>query len=222
MRRTVSGGILLAGLMLGGCSTLSAGIITISVVPPSQSVALGSPVSVSLQITGLGNLTAPSLGAFDINLNFDPTILSFNSAVYGDPIFGDQLDPTGLGNTLNFSSPGFGTVELFDLSLDSASQLNSLQPATFILGTLVFDTIGTGTSSLDLTLNSLGDADGNSLSASIQNACRQMTKIAEGHAAGQKIIEWDDRAGSGTLSIVDPYFLFFLRHSTKLQDLVAL
>ena len=169
MRRTVSGGILLAGLMLGGCSTLSAGIITISVVPPSQSVALGSPVSVSLQITGLGNLTAPSLGAFDINLNFDPTILSFNSAVYGDPIFGDQLDPTGLGNTLNFSSPGFGTVELFDLSLDSASQLNSLQPATFILGTLVFDTIGTGTSSLDLTLNSLGDADGNSLSASIQN-----------------------------------------------------
>jgi hypothetical protein len=60
------------------------------------------------------------------------------------------------------------------------------------------------------------------ISASIQNACRHMTKIAEGHSPAQRILEWDDRAGSGTLSVVDPYFLFFLRHSTKLQDLVAL
>lgn len=59
------------------------------------------------------------------------------------------------------------------------------------------------------------------ISASVQNACRQMTKIAELHSPTQRILEWDDRAGSGTLSVVDPYFLFFLRHSTKLQDLVA-
>jgi hypothetical protein len=178
MRRTVSGGIVLAGFMLGGCSALNADAITVSVVPPNQNVGLGSPVNVSLQITGLGNLSAPTLGTFDLNLNFDPTILSFNSAVFGDPVLGDQLDPTGLGNTLNFSSPGFGTVELFDLSLDSASQLNGLQPASFILGSLAFDTIGTGTSSLDLTINALGDADGNTLSASTQNGSANVNPVS--------------------------------------------
>jgi hypothetical protein len=139
------------------------------VSPSSQSVTLGSQVNVSLTVTGLGNKTVPSLGTFDVNVSFDATILSFNSTAFGDSILGDQLDPTGLGNTINFSNPGSGTVELFDLSLDSASQLNSLQAASFILGGVVFDTIGTGTSALDLTINALGDADGNSLSASIQN-----------------------------------------------------
>jgi hypothetical protein len=55
--------------------------------------------------------------------------------------------------------------------------------------------------------------------SSIQNACRQMTKIAVDNSPEQRIIEWDERAGSGTLSIVDPYFLFFIRHSRKLEEL---
>src|ERR1039458_750954 len=110
MRQRAFGRIVMVGLVLSGCPTAFADVITLGVFPASQSVALGSPVNVSLQITGLGNEAAPSLGTFDVNLNFDPTILSFNSAVFGDPILGDQLDPTGLGNTISFSNPGFGTV----------------------------------------------------------------------------------------------------------------
>jgi hypothetical protein len=178
MRQRAFGRIVMVGLVLSGCPTAFADVITLGVFPASQSVALGSPVNVSLQITGLGNEAAPSLGTFDVNLNFDPTILSFNSAVFGDPILGDQLDPTGLGNTISFSNPGFGTVELFDLSLDSASQLNGLQPASFILGSLVFDTIGTGTSALDLTINALGDANGNPLSASLQNGSADVNPVS--------------------------------------------
>jgi|ERR1019366_4936843 hypothetical protein len=177
MRKKVLGSVVMV-VVVSGCSTVFADTITLSVFPSSQSVALGSQVNVSLQITGLGNQTAPSLGTFDLNLGFDPIILSFDSAVFGDSILGDQLDPTGLGNTINFSSPGFGTVELFDLSLDSASQLNGLQPASFILGSLVFDTIGIGTGSLNLTINSLGDADGNSLAANIQNGSADVTAVS--------------------------------------------
>jgi hypothetical protein len=135
-------------------------------------------VNVLLQINGLGNLTAPSLGTFDVNLDFDPTVLSFNNAVFGDPVLGDLLDPTGLGNTISFASPGFGTVELFDLSLDSDTQLNTLQPGTFTLGSVMFDTIRVGTSTVDITINALGDADGNSLSADIQNGTAQVTAVS--------------------------------------------
>ena len=177
VQRTVLSSIVVIGAFLG-CPAMSAGVITLSVFPSSQNVALGSPMNVSLRITGLGNQTAPSLGTFDLNLDFDPAILSFSSVVFGDPILGDLLDPTGLENTFDFTNPGFGTVELFDLSLDSARQLNTLQPGSFVLGSLVFDTIGVGTSSLNLTVNSLGDADGNALSANVQNGSADVNAVS--------------------------------------------
>ncbi len=136
---------------------------TITVLPSSQGIGIGNQASVSLNIAGLGNGIAPSVGTYDIDVAFDPAILSFNSAA-----FGTQLDILGLGD-LQFVTPGLGTVNLFELSLDSASDLNSLQAASFILATLTFDTIGTGTSPIALNLNALGDADGNSLAADLVN-----------------------------------------------------
>jgi hypothetical protein len=151
--------------------------IVLDVSPPSQSVSVGSPVNIEIGISGLGN--PPSLGVFDLNLGFDPTILSFNNVAFGDPILGiDELDPTGAGNTLNFSNPGSGTVEIFDLSLDDSATLSSLQPSNFTLATLTFNTVGTGTSSLDLIINSLGDADGNPLSADLQNGSIAVSAVS--------------------------------------------
>jgi hypothetical protein len=160
---------LLAALSLVAVQQVFANTITIAVVPAVQRIDPGLPLTVYLQISGLGNLTSPSVGTFDLNVAFDPTVLSFNAATFGGPILGDQLDPTGLGNTINFVNPGFGIVELFDVSLDSSSQLNSLQPSSFILGGISFNTVGIGTSPLDLTVNSLGDSDGNPLSVQLQN-----------------------------------------------------
>lgn len=163
--------------LLGGCKTLLADGITINVLPASQSVVLGSPLNISLQIAGLGNHTAPSLGTFDINVGFDPTIVSYASAGFGDPILGDQLDPIGLGNTINFVTPGLGTVELFDLSLDNAADLNNLQAPSFILGTLTFNSVAVGSSPLNISINALGDADGNPLSATIVNGGANVTGV---------------------------------------------
>jgi len=179
MRRMCPRLIVVIICLLCGCTSVLGDTVNISVFPSGQSIALGSKVTVSLSIAGLGSFAAPSLGTFDLNLVFDPTVLSFNSAVFGDPILGDQLDPTGLGNTINFANPSTGAVELFDLSLDTASQLNSLQPSSFVLARVVFHTGGWGTSPLDLTANSLGDADGNSLTADLLSGSATVTAVPE-------------------------------------------
>ena len=168
--------IISAAILLIAVSAASADTI-LSVQPFGQSVMLGSQALVDLNIAGLGD--PPSLGTFDININFDPTILSFNNFLFGDLALGDQLDPTGGANTINFINPGFGTVEMFEISLDSATTLNSLQASSFTLGVLTFDTIGGGTSSLDVTINALGDADGNALSESVQNGGVSVSAVPE-------------------------------------------
>jgi len=133
-------------------------ILTIS--PTSQTVALGSQVSVNVGISGLGNGTA--LGAYDLNVEFDPTVLAYDGIA-----FGNQLDIFGLGD-IQFVTPDAGTVDVFELSLDSSSDLESLQQPAFVLATLTFDTLSTGiNSSLALTVNALSDADGNSVDSSV-------------------------------------------------------
>jgi len=58
-------------------------------------------------------------------------------------------------------------------------------------------------------------------SQSIQSAVKQMALFAKQMYKDQRIFEWDDQVGSGTLSIVDPYLLFYIRHSGRLPKLAA-
>ncbi len=161
--------LLLLSLLLGlpvvfASSAVEA--ISIEFVPSSQFVTIGSPANVAIRITGLGNLSAPSLGTFDLDVSFNPVILGFSSATYGDPVLGDQLDLFGLGS-LTVTTPGVGSVNLFELSLDLADDLNTLQTGAFTLATLGFATLAVGTSPLALSVNALGDADGNPLVATL-------------------------------------------------------
>jgi hypothetical protein len=135
---------------------------SVSLSVSSATVTLGNTATVTLNITGLGNSTA--LGTFDLNVGFDPGILGFSSATYGDPGLGDQLDLEALG-TISSTTPGIGTVELFELSLDSPAVLANSQATSFTLVTLGFDTLGLGQSALSISINALGDQNGNSLNA---------------------------------------------------------
>ena len=38
-------------------------------------------------------------------------------------------------------------------------------------------------------------------------------------APQERVLEWDDQELTGTMSVVDPYFLFYLRRSKKLEAL---
>ncbi len=139
--------------------------ITISFEPAAQEVSLGSSVDVDVVISDLGDGAPPSLGAFDLDVGFSPTVLGFNSL-----IFGDQLDILGLGSIQGFSEPMLGTVNLFDVSLDSVADLNSLQAGSFVLAMLNFTALSKGTSGLTITVNDLVDASAAPLVADLQSA----------------------------------------------------
>lgn len=161
---------LILGTILGGmmihCHPAQAGIISID--PLTQTVGLGSSINVKVQISELGAFSAPSLGAYDLNVSFNPLLLQFLGATLGDPILGDQLDLLGLGS-IQSVTPSAGSVGLFELSLDSIDDLNNLQSPSFVLGTLSFQTIGLGTSSINIGVNALSDAYGDALTSGIQN-----------------------------------------------------
>jgi hypothetical protein len=143
-------------------SALADPVITLSIAPASQTVFVGSITSVDISISGLGELSPVSLSAFDLNLMFDPTILAFNNASFGDPVLGDQLDLFGFGSLFD-SEAVSGVVNLFELSFDLPDDLDSYQAGAFTLATVSFGTIGTGTSLLSLDINALGDARGDPL-----------------------------------------------------------
>jgi hypothetical protein len=54
---------------------------------------------------------------------------------------------------------------------------------------------------------------------SIIQSCRQLDTIAKRIAPTERILEWDDQELTGTMSVVNPYFLFYLRCSRKLETL---
>jgi hypothetical protein len=152
--------LILCGLFVAAGTYCRADII-LSIDPGSQMVPLGSQLTVNLDIAGLGGGTA--LGTYDVNVDFGPTLLAYDSIV-----FGNQVDISGLGD-IQLVTQGTGTVEVFELSLDSPSDL-SAQASAFTLATLTFDTFATGSNSpVTLSVNALGDAFGNSITADLQN-----------------------------------------------------
>jgi hypothetical protein len=78
------------------------------------------------------------------------------------------LNLEGFG-TLQSTTTGSGSAELFELSLDSPSALTSLQADSFTLASLTFTGLTDGTSALSLSVNAVGDQNGDPLSASLQN-----------------------------------------------------
>ena len=137
-------------------------------ISPTSPVPLGSMASLALNVSGLSSGTA--VGTYDISIAFDASVLS-----YGSIVFGNQLDILGLGD-IQTVTPGTGTVDIFELSLDSASDLNSLQAHAFTLATLTFDTLALATDSpITLSVNALGDAFGNPIAATLDNAAISVT-----------------------------------------------
>ena len=138
----------------------SAHAAVISIDPVAQDVKLHSSVTVDINISGLAAGAAPSLGAFDIDLNFDPTILSFSSAT-----FGAGLDPVGIGTFNGATDFGGGLLNLFEVSLTPTVFLDLFQSDAFTLAQVTFEAIGAGLSDLGLSVLALSDGDGNSIGA---------------------------------------------------------
>ena len=128
---------------------------TISILPSSQTVTLGSPAVFDVVASGFGAGTGPAIGSYDLDILFDASLLSLTSWTVGT-----GLDVNGQGSFPDVDAATPGVVNLFDLSLDSEADLLALQPDTFVLFTLTFATSSTGTSPLAIHVNSLSDAAG--------------------------------------------------------------
>jgi hypothetical protein len=106
----------------------------IGLQPDSNAVANGDSISLNLVISDLGNFGPDSLGAFDISVGFDSSVLSFTGYSLGS-LLGDP----GLFEALDLSTgESAGTVNVAEVSLLSALDLDALQPGEFTLATLNF------------------------------------------------------------------------------------
>lgn len=145
--------------------------VAITFQPSSQQVALGNMASVDLVISDLGVGSAPSIGVFDIDVSFSPSILGLGVA---GVVFGNQLDILSLGSIQQVDLGVMGVVNVFELSLDSASDLDLLQGASFTLFTLTFDALSVGLSPLSVTVHNLGDSLGTPIVADLSSGSIQV------------------------------------------------
>jgi len=141
----------------------AANAVTLAVVPAAPAANVGSTFSVDVVASGVGT-GAPSIGAYDVDLSYDSSLLSFNNLTLGT-----GLDVRGLGSLPGSDASVPGKVNVFEVSFDTIPDLNQLQPDTFTLFTLTFNAAAAGTSALQLTLNALSDAAGSALAASLQS-----------------------------------------------------
>ena len=154
--------------MLVFCNANVSQAVTLSFDPGFQGVLVGDQADVDVVISGLGddpaNFYYQTISIFDLDISFDSAILGFNSAIFGDPGLGDQLDIWSAGgNPIGASVAVPGVLNIFEVSLDIPWDLEDFQADSFTLATLTFDTLALGTSPLNITINSLGDAWGVSL-----------------------------------------------------------
>ena len=110
---------------------------SVSLVPASQNVAHGDPVDFQLIIDFTGDATLG--GAIDIV--FDPSVISFLSF---------DFEP-GFASSPYSRLPDLGVGELTGLAFGSMAGLDSA-----LIGTLTFDSIGNGISSLSMTESFVG------------------------------------------------------------------
>jgi hypothetical protein len=128
------------------------------VVTTSQPVPVGNSVDVEVQIAGLVGGALPSLGAYDLTIGFDETVLDFTGIV-----FTSVLGTPGVFSLTSGPTEGTGTVQFSQVSL--LINLTS-QADAFTLATLSFLALGEGDGDLDFTglgTTSLSDEGGGSL-----------------------------------------------------------
>lgn len=159
----------------------SAAAVEFRLEGPSGAVTPGSSVDIAVVASGLGLFSAPSVGGYDLLVNYDPAALGFIGATFGDSTLGNQLDLFGLGS-LNSAIDFGGSINLFELSFDLPGDLEALQADGFTLVSLSFDTLISGVSALSFGPSTVSDAFGLPLSPSFAGTsvtARQPSAVPE-------------------------------------------
>lgn len=139
-----------------GVSSTSAAPIILSTIPSAAQVAPGDPLLVALTISGLTAGGAPSLGAWIIDISYNPAVFSITDS---DVTFGSLLGAVPAEASVGVDTTTTpGLVALNQTSFLSTAALDALQPADFTLATLEFTGVAPGTSTFDFAAADLADA----------------------------------------------------------------
>lgn len=150
-------------------AAVNANAVTVNVIPSATQVAVGSSLQVRVEV---GDLSNTAVGAYDFDLLFNSSVLSYSGAVWGDSVLGDQLDLAQLGSlsALDISAAATGKINAYEISFDDIATLNNFQADHFTLLTFNFDVINNGISPLTASVNSIGSSEGDPLFADVTNS----------------------------------------------------
>lgn len=119
---------------------------TLTVSPAAQVKVLGAQATIEINASG------GYVGDFDLDISWNPGIVSLFDIDYGTQLGFSIQNPFAIGA---------GTVNASEISLESPADLMALQPGqTATLLTLVFNTIATGTSPVNISVSAVGDENG--------------------------------------------------------------
>lgn len=162
--------------MLCFAASLNANAISIDLIADNSTINLDDNVEVQVRISGLDGTTA--LSTYDVDFNYDASLFSISNITWGDSVQGNQLDLLGFGS-LQMNSSGSSWQNLFELSFDDVSTLESLQASEFTLFSILLNTLAIGSGEFSLTANIFGDANGNELAIDqINNTQVNITSVS--------------------------------------------
>lgn len=142
----------LAGLLAAGWLTLAAlpaQALVVSLNPSATSIAVGGSVSVDVVISGL---TAANeiVSAFDIDILFDPSVLTSTGATNNGAPWNAPTDDPGF--LFDNSSPGQVYISLLSF-LDDATLAGIQNSDSITLATLTFDGLANGSTTISFGAN---------------------------------------------------------------------
>lgn len=145
--------LLLTMLCMAAARESGAASLSLSTSTPGPNP--GDLVLVDVQVSGLGNAVAPSLTAFDLDVSFLPSVLSFVGVSFG-PLIGFPGT-----SALVVSGASGGVVDLKETSLlPPTHPVLLFQPDSFLLATITFQALAGGPSALAFTQTLLSDENG--------------------------------------------------------------
>ncbi len=148
--------------LCGLLALCSAGSATTIVVNPSTITAdPNSTTIVRIGFSNVGDVNPQPLGSYDLQLFYNPSLLILESLNHGDPVYGNQLDLSGYGSLTWDDTSTPGEVRMMEVSFDDPATLRQFQRSQFVIASLAFRTLGTGSSPLTLEVNTISDALGN-------------------------------------------------------------
>lgn len=150
-------GILGSAVHTGGAHASG---ITLELEPTINIVTPGVVVGVDVVVGRLGNGVEPSVGAFDLDVAFDPLEFAPLGVDFG-LLLGD---PASLEALTDVDLSVAGIVDFAEVSLLTPAQLDALQPAEFTLARVNFESLINGVTNFALVGDQrVDDAFGNKL-----------------------------------------------------------